>query len=427
MTYKQALKYLDSFYDYEKSISQDKGVLTLSRMKKLDNMFKSPHKSYPIIHIAGTKGKGSTAYMLAFILQKTGYKVGLYTSPHLNDVRERIQVNKKRISKTDFTRLMETDQVYLLGDRPGLSPKPTYFEILTMIAFLYFKTQKVDIAIIETGLGGRFDATNIIKPIISVITDISKDHIKELGNTLEKIAYEKAGIIKKGVPCVSSSDKKTVVNVIKEQCRKKGARYIKSRDNKQEERGKRGEFQIEHFGLKGEHQKRNMQTVLTTIKVLKDKGFSIKDEDIKSALSNISIPGRFEIIKSRGKKFFAPTTILDCAHNKESAVFLCRTLKEEFPNKEYVFILGILNNKDIKGICSEFSNIAKEFVLIKPDNPRASESKELAKHLKEKKIYIEQTSEKAYNKAKEISGKNGVIVVTGSFYLVGQLRGILVK
>jgi dihydrofolate synthase/folylpolyglutamate synthase len=302
------------------------------------------------------------------------------------------------------------------------------------MAFEYFKKQNVDIAIIETGLGGRFDATNIIKPIISVLTDISKDHIKELGNMLEKIAYEKAGIIKKGVPCVSSSDKKTVVNVIKEQCRKKGARYIKSRDNKKEARGKRGEFQIEHFGLKGEHQKRNMQTVLTTIKVLKDKGFSIKDEDINSVLSNISIPGRFEVIKGRGVlpasrtgRQYAPTIVIDCAHNKESAGCLCRTLKEQFPKQKYVFILGVLNNKDIKGICSEFSNVAKDFILIKPDNPRAAEPFELAKCLKGKKIYIEQTSVKAYNKAKEVSGKNGVIVVAGSFYLVGQFRRLFNK
>ena len=372
-------------------------------MKKLDRIFESPHKSYPLIHIAGTKGKGSTAYMLSAILQKAGYKVGLYTSPHISDVRERIQVNGKMISRNFFSSLINStyDIRHTIYDI-----RPTYFEVLTIIGFEYFKKQKVDIAIIETGLGGRFDATNIIKPLISVITDISKDHTKELGDTLKKIAYEKSGIIKRGVPCISSSNKKAVVEVVKEQCRKKGSVYLKSR----------GEFFSGPTKLKGEHQKRNFKTVLTVIKVLRDKGFLIKKSDVIFALSNISIPGRFEVIKTK------PLIVFDGAHNNESAKCLCQTLKKEYPKKKYVFILGILNNKDIKGICMELSKVSNDFVLIKPENPRAAEPEELAKHLKGKKIYIEQSPKKAYNKAKGLAGKNGVVVVTGSFYVIGKLR-----
>jgi dihydrofolate synthase/folylpolyglutamate synthase len=250
-------------------------------------------------------------------------------------------------------------------------------------------------------------ATNIVKPVISVITDISKDHTKELGDTLEKISFEKAGIIKKGVPCVSSSDKRRVENVIKKQCEKNNAQYFKRKTVNT------------MLGLKGKHQKRNLGTCLKVIELLCQKGYDITQEKIYEAIENMNVPGRFEIVKRK------PIIIFDGAHNRESAKCLVQTLKEEFPDKKKVFILGVLKNKDIKGICLELKKIATDFVLVRANNLRAEEPEVIAQYLKGKNINIAKSEERAYNEAKRLAKKDGVIVVTGSFYVIGQLRKLV--
>ncbi|MBC8144354.1 MAG: bifunctional folylpolyglutamate synthase/dihydrofolate synthase, partial [bacterium] len=326
-SYAKSLRFLATLSDYEhlRIVRYNAQHFDLDRMRTLLRKLNNPQDKFKSVHIAGTKGKGSTCAMIAAMLQANGYKVGLYSSPHLNDIRERISVNGENIHHGDFVRIVKMVEPHVTKSRPT----PTYFDTLTAIAFQYFAEQKVDIAIIETGLGGRLDSTNVLKPEITAITSISKDHMQQLGNTVEKIAAEKAGIFKHGVPALTVTQTPEVERVMKAIADKVGAPFDVT--------GKTIEFsyrfessrmlgphnriclttpnsKFEHLAvpLLGEHQAINCGLALSVIDRLKTRGFNINDSKAMEGLSRAAIQGRMEIVKE------VPKIMVDAAHNAAS-------------------------------------------------------------------------------------------------------------
>jgi len=346
--------------------------LGLERITDLMNKLRRP--KFKAIHIAGTNGKGSVAAMIASILRENDKKVGLYTSPHLVDIRERIRISNKLISKEEFAKLASKIKP-LVTDH-------TFFEILTAMAFVYFKD--VDYAVIETGLGGRLDATNIINPDVSVITNVSIDHTAYLGSTIKEITMEKAGIIKDGVPVVTISGRS--LDVIKDVCLDKGCKLIIAREDHMQ------------LSLKGEFQKKNAAIAVETAKIL-----GITPGRIKQGLIKTKWPGRMDLVQD-GLMF-------DCAHNPAAVEALCAEI-----DKEIVLVLGIMKDKNIKEMCESFNKLKGDKIVTKPDVERAADPAYIAQYL-DGEIIDDIPS--ALKQAQKIA--NGrLIVLTGSIFAVGE-------
>ncbi|MBI6118608.1 bifunctional folylpolyglutamate synthase/dihydrofolate synthase [Salegentibacter maritimus] len=323
----------------------------LSRTIKLDEYLGNPHKNFKSVHIAGTNGKGSTSHMLASILQEAGYKVGLYTSPHLKDFRERIKVNGKFIPKKNVVGFVEGHRDFLTEN--NLS----FFEMTVGMAFDYFSKTKVDIAIIEVGLGGRLDSTNIITPEVSVITNIGLDHTAFLGDTIAEIAKEKAGIIKDNVPVIIGETQKETTRVFKEEALKHKSEIYFAQDLK-----------LENYDtdLKGGYQNKNMKTAVAAIKALREKGWEIPEECLKNGLNSVklhtSLQGRWDILREK------PRVICDTAHNAEGLSLVFKQLKNEKFQHLHI-VLGVVNDKDLEKILPLFPKAAL-YYFSKPAVPR---------------------------------------------------------
>jgi len=382
MNYKEAVDYL-----YDRKIFFIE--LGLEKITKLAERLGNPQKEFKSVHVAGTNGKGSVCAFLDSILRKQGYRVGIYTSPHLVDFRERIRVNGKQISEKDVIRLVEKIK--------PLADEATYFEVVTSLAFTYFKEQKVDIAIIEVGLGGRLDATNIINPLVSVITSISKEHEKHLGNTIEKIAYEKAGIIKKSVDVVVSENNKGL-KTIQEVCRERNCNLFLTK-NARIDSGLKGEFQYENLGI-----------VLKTVELLKGRGYKVDEENLRKGIKEVRWPGRFDFVENN--------VLFDCAHNADGAKNFVKNVKKLEYNKIYL-IVGIMKDKNIKKMCKYFETIGDDVILTKAKIPRAAEPEEIQKFIN-KKVKIIPDIKEAIEYCKRKAGKNDLIILTGSMYFVGE-------
>ena len=378
--------------------------LDLHNTEQLATYLNSPETKFKSIHVAGTNGKGSTSHMLASVLQESGYKVGLYTSPHLKDFRERIRINGKKISKQYIIDFITKHQPYFENNRLS------FFEMTVGLAFQYFAESEVDIAIIEVGLGGRLDSTNIITPEVSVITNIGLDHTRFLGDTLEKIAKEKAGIIKKYVPVVIGRTTLETKQVFVE----------KTTDNKSDIY-----FAAEYDGviydsdLKGYYQKENIKTVLQTILILQNKGWVIDEIHIKNGLSkvveNTGLLGRWQVIKER------PKVICDTAHNSDGLAITLKQLQEEHYNQLHM-VLGVVNDKDLDAILPLFPAQAK-YYFCKPDISRGLDEEELRK--KALKFGLNGDShksvKKAYKSALQEAADMDVIYVGGSTFVVAEI------
>src|SRR4030042_6640991 len=321
-------------------------------------LFGTPHESFPSIHITGTKGKGSIASFISNILREAGFTVGLYTSPHLLSPRERIRINNEMISESDFA--FYAGEIKRKLESENLNFSPTFFEIYTMLAFNYFKAKKIDYGVIEVGLGGRLDATNIINPLVSVISPISYDHTQTLGDTLEKIAVEKCGIVKKDCVCLSAPQERDVLEVIRERCGSLGVELVLlGKDIRFKELCHDAEKEIfdiqglharyEHCvsRLIGHHQILNAACAVGTAESLKKMGLGISEENIKRGIEKQENPGRGEIIAKR------PYIVLDGAQNIASAGALESTIKRNFKYERLVLVLGISKDKDIKGVCEK--------------------------------------------------------------------------
>jgi dihydrofolate synthase / folylpolyglutamate synthase len=373
--------------------------LGLSRIKKFLNHLKNPQDRYPVIHVAGTNGKGSTANMIQSILIAQGLKVALYTSPHFIDCNERIRINNQLIIKKDLERLLE-----FIFTKPA-AKKLTYFEILTAVAFQYFAEKKIDVLVAEVGLGGRLDATNVVKnKIVSVITSIDFDHMEILGNDLIKIAKEKAGIIKKGVPTIIYTGHKKTDSTIKNICQEKkspafflnhdfNTKYKKTDWLKQKQifsyYGINSNYLNLELNFFGQHQIRNASLALACIELLKDR-YEINVKAIKQGLKNVYWPGRFEIISQKiGNR--KRTIILDGAHNIGGIkVFKNTLLNSPFGKNKIVLVLNILREKNYVAMCKELKSLAKKVIILKIPSPRALATeilvKEWQKYLPPEKI-----------------------------------------
>ncbi len=439
-TYKAALNFLFSNTNYEsmKRLRYNSDTFNLDRMKRLLELLNNPHEELAAIHIAGTKGKGSTCMMLSEMLMSTGYKVGMYTSPHVLDLRERIQVNGRMISEAAMVRLTKklSTAVKKMTDDP-----PTFFEILTAMAFLHFVNEKVDFAIIETGLGGRLDSTNVINPQAVGITSISIDHQRFLGKDMASIAKEKAGIFKQGIPAVSVMQDPEVMRVLKKEALQIGAtlrftgkdidfscRFESSRTLGPHNRicVTTPTSRYEHLPVPvlGEHQAINCGLALSLLDCLKSKGFKINDEMAVSGLAKTNLPGRMEMI------YHDPRVMVDGAHNAASIRALIQATGQHIPYDSLIVIFGCCEDKDVEGMLRELQFGADKVVFTRANSPRAIYPNDLAQMYTELCSKMCQTAEtlgEALRIAKPAFSTGDLICITGSFYLVGQAKQIFEK
>jgi len=433
MTYKEAGQYLDSFINYEKKDKYDyKTSFKLDRMKRLCAILGNPQHAVKSIHIAGTKGKGSTSAIIHSILKEAGYRTGLYTSPHLSSFRERIRIDDSMIAEDDICRLSEKIKTALENFKDDL---PSFFEVYTALAFLYFKENKADIVVYETGLGGRLDATNLISPLVTAITPISYDHTDKLGASLKEIASEKGGIIKEGIACVSAPQEIEACLEIERICREKKSHLtmvgrdimvkIKSANLEKQSFdvvGALGKYSELETKLLGAHQAINTATAIGVVESLRSAGFAIPDEAIRRGVLNCKWPGRLEIAARH------PFIVLDGAQNRASANALASAIKELFVYKKLILVLGISKDKDIKGILEELMPISQTIIVTKSNVVnRACEPKDIAEVTGSKKgrMILTKNVPEAISRAKELADKEDLILVTGSLFVVGEVREIL--
>lgn len=437
-SYSRSLRFLTSLNDFERSriVRYNTDNFNLDRMRLLLKKIGNPHESFRSVHIAGTKGKGSTCAMIASMLQASGYKVGMYTSPHLMDIRERIQIDGQMIPQAEFARLVRLIEPVVVKQKP----MPTYFDALTAIAFKYFAEQKIDIAIIETGLGGRLDSTNVITPEVTAITSISKDHMAQLGNTLGKIAAEKAGIFKAGIPAVSVIQDPEAEAVLKSVAEQVGAqldicgkniefsyRFESSRMLGPHNRicltTPNSKFEHLAVPLMGEHQAINCGLALSVIDRLKTRGFAINDSRVMEGLARTRIPGRMEMVNQM------PRVMVDGAHNAASIDMMMRAIGQHIPYDSMVVIFGCCADKDIPGMLERVTAGADKVIFTKVDNVRTANPDELAARYIElygKMAQVADSLEDALGIAYRAVTKEDLILVTGSFYLIGEAKKLFI-
>ncbi len=432
LTYPQALDYLNSLLNYEvrQPPAYTPAVISLDRPRALLAAMGDPQERYPTIHVAGTKGKGSTSAMCASILRAAGYKVGFYLSPHLQDFRERFRVDDALIPPETLAAVVEKIRDHAV---PGL----TYWEAITALGFEYFAREQVDIAVIEVGLGGRLDATNVLsRPRVSVITSLSYDHMALLGNTIAEIAGEKAGIIKPGVPVVSAPQLPEALEVIERVAAERGAplavmgrewRYKSEPTQLYRQPFRAGRADAPLVGyqtpLVGEHQSINATVALAALDAVERSGFAIPAQARHEGLARVNWPGRFEIVNE------APYIILDSAHNGDSADCLADTLRALFPGKRITLIFGALADKDLAAMFRALLPLTARMVFVKARSPRAFEPEMLRKRARaldyNGPITLATDTASAFAKVRAETAADGIIVATGSLTVVGELRDVL--
>jgi dihydrofolate synthase/folylpolyglutamate synthase len=430
MEYKEAIKYLYDLKIYGMSLG-------LERIERLLSYLGSPDKELKAVHVAGTNGKGSVCAMITSVLQDAGYKVGLFTSPHLLVFEERIQVNGSLISREELCALV--DRIKPIAERMVKEEDfehPTFFEIACAMAMRHFADQEVDFAVMEVGLGGRLDATNVIRPLVSVITSISLDHTHVLGTTLEEVAGEKAGIIKEGIPVVIGVEQKELIEMIKSICQKKGsAAFTVSEDgnysiDQGDSHGQTFDVQVfdrRYSDLKihliGEHQVKNALIAVMTLEFLKEQKVSLNEANIREGLANTRWPGRFEKISDN------PLIIFDCAHNPAGMRTLGLTMNRVYKDFTKTLVMGIMRDKDIQGMVREACEFADKVIVTKPRFERASEPEiiesEARKYCHDVRIIMDVADAVKYA-IDNVSSKE-LICIAGSIFNVGEAMEVLRK
>lgn len=423
MSYQETLSYLFGLQKFGIKF----GLSNISRLLELTG---NPHETLKTVHIAGTNGKGSTAATIASIMKEAGYKVGLYTSPHLIDFTERIKINYKEIEEDEVVRLTEYIRSKIQDSEfKDELERITFFEFTTAMALLYFKEAEVDITVMETGMGGRLDATNVIKPMVSVITNISVEHKEYLGDTIEAVAFEKAGIIKDGVPLITGVDQPAAFQVIEKACNEKGAAlYRLGRDfsfqrkgiNTFSYNGIKESFDVLALNLRGGHQFQNASLAIATLEMLMDKGFAISPECLIDGLGKVFWPGRLETVSQN------PMIILDGAHNPAGAEVLSRAIGELEFSRLYL-VLGIMADKEVEGIISYLAPLANEVILSRPKYERASKASDLLFFAKRYNINSQAFEDlrEAIDYARSKAGSKDLILISGSLFTVGEARQYL--
>jgi len=413
MTIKQAMKFIYG-------TTWKGSILGLSRITELMRLLGEPHKKLKFVHVAGTNGKGSTSAMLASILAQAGYKTGLYTSPYLYNFNELIQINNTPITDGEIIQLVTEMQRHKMHDMP------TEYEIITALAFLHFWRGQCDIVVLEVGMGGRLDSTNIIEtPEAAIITAIGLDHMGQLGDTIEKIAGEKAGIIKPNGNVVCHEQPQAVEAIIRRKCEETGSKVVFAG---------RGGISLLQVGLDGqmfsydgkslvtpllgEHQLKNTAVVLEAVEVLRNRGWQITDDHIKDGLRNTTWRGRFEVIRRE------PVFIIDVAHNPQGVRATLGGLQQLFPDRKVIFIFGVLADKDYAQMAELLLPYGKKFILVTPENPRALPAAKLREFFPQGEVC--ETVSQGVALALEYAGDNDIICSLGSLSLIGTIRKILV-
>ncbi|MBL7186364.1 MAG: bifunctional folylpolyglutamate synthase/dihydrofolate synthase [Phycisphaerae bacterium] len=435
-SYPQAIKYLYERTDYEKEKCLRYNVTTfnLVRMKKLLSLLGNPHSKIHTVHIAGTKGKGSTATMLGKMLEANGYRVGLYTSPHVVHLHERITVDSKMVSTSEMRDML--NRIYAPVERMSKTDAPTFFEIMTALAFMHFIDKSVDIAVIETGLGGRLDSTNVIKPQVVGITSLSIDHQHQLGLTIDSIAEEKAGIFKRGVPVVTVEQEPAAMRVLKSRAVAAEAtlsvtgndidfshRFETSREDGPHTRicltTPTSKFEHVRVPLHGKHQAINCGLALAMLDKLKAVGYKIDNEKASVGLSEVFLAGRMEMI------WDDPRIMIDAAHNAASIKALIHAIGQNIPYDSMVVIFGCNYDKDVRGMLERLQYGADKVVFTRSNSVKAVPPDDLAEMYTEicgKMCQTASSLGQALQLAKSAVSKEDLICITGSFYLIGQAK-----
>ncbi len=447
MNYQEAWTFLDNLQFHKIKLGLDTMNLFLGELGR-------PHHRLRFVHVAGTNGKGSVATYLLSVLNQAGYKVGLFTSPHLSSVRERFRIGNRYIPEEEFARHAAAIIAILQGRQI------TYFEFTTTLALLWFAEQEVDLAIMEVGMGGRLDATNVVEPLVSVITNVSMDHEMYLGTTLAQIAGEKAGIVKPGVPVVTGAGQDPedpygiVLSVIDQRCREQEAPlFVYDRDFAAEPTNdgtwtywcmarKEGCCKLRHtladlqLAMRGEHQRQNAAMALAALELLAPHGVSAQPEDIRQGLAAARWPGRLEYFcldRASGEKTDCAAAdrvryLLDGAHNPAGVATLRQALKEDFRYDKLILVWGAMVDKDSRKSLGPVAGLAHRIILTQPVGERAATPEQLAENLDEKELT---KAEKvagvpnALERARELAGPDDLVCVAGSLYLIGAARALL--
>ncbi len=453
------IKNYNDTVDYLYGLRRHGIKLGLENPRTLMRILGEPQKSFRSIHIAGTNGKGSTAAIIASVLKENGLRAGLYTSPHLVSFTERIRVNNKEIAEHEVVEL--TDEIRNIIQRSELQSaegrlnsalNPTFFEFVTAMAFLYFKRKKVDWAVVETGMGGRLDATNVLLPEVNVITNIDLDHNEFLGETRFNIASEKAGIITPLTPAVTGTSHPEALRILEKTAKDYGSElHIYDKDFKstlifmdykhivfdytgaassETHTNKCREYKNLSLSATGRHQLYNASLAIRVIEILAQRGTPVSDSAVINGLLNVNFDGRLELISQ------APLIIIDSAHNPAASRALADTVKELFPAKNIILIVGIMKDKDIKGILEPLMQVSDTAILTKPKGNRAAPPKKLKEHIETlnassnsqfmpKPIITTDSVAEALEVAKTFRQKDCVVIVTGSFYTTGEVKELL--
>ncbi len=425
MTYQQALEYLASLNKF--------GInLGLTRIEKLLELMGNPEKQYKTLHVTGTNGKGSTTAMLSNILTAAGIKTGMYISPHLLEYTERMVIDGQPVTPEEFAESVALTSKFVNEMVAGGWEHPTEFEILTAAAFHWFAKSRVEYAVIEVGLGGLLDSTNVIRPEVAVITNVTLEHTDRCGNTVAEIARHKAGIIKEGIPVVTAAQGSALEVLIQTAEEKSAALYVLGRDFSGQFEGihaYRQKISIQTFqdgnlgaftvNLLGRHQVENTAVAIMAAMLLAKADKRIALGAVHSGVSSVYWPCRFEVIAQ------SPVTVLDGAHNPDGARVLRDTLDEVFPGRQVIFVLGILRDKNIKGIIANLVRPGDEVVVVRPESDRAGQPAEIAQELIAARVTVAESLADGITTANQWAGVNDVICITGSLYLVGPARQIL--
>ena len=416
MSYEEALSYIHS-------VCWKGSKLGLDRTRELLGKLGNPEKKLKFIHIAGTNGKGSTAAMLSSILEEAGYHVGLYTSPFINRFNERMQIDHEQIPDGELAEL--TEQIRPLAD--GMEDSPTEFELITALAMVYFANHRCDIVVLEVGMGGELDSTNVIDvPEAAVIAAMGLDHVKELGPTMADIARAKAGIIKPGGDVVSYGGNSEADPVFEQVCRERGASLhqpdfsaiVPGEFSLDGQSFSYGDLHDLRIPLAGEYQMRNAAVVLETVKVLQAKGWHITEENVRRGLANTRWPARFEVLRRD------PVFIVDGGHNPHGIRATARSLERLFPGRKFTFVTGVMADKDVESILGLIVPLADQFFTVRPDNPRAMSAEELARRISAMGVKATPCGSVAegVRQAIQAEGPHGVAVALGSLYMSGEVR-----
>lgn len=424
MNYDEAIKFLRDLTTFGFNFG-------LGRIEELLRRLDDPHRKLKVIHVGGTNGKGSTATMITSVLQAAGYKVGIFTSPHLHSYGERYKINGAEISQERIAELLTRVRPLLENMVKEGFEHPTEFEVSTALGFLYFWEEAVDFLVLEVGLGGAIDSTNVVIPLVSVITNVAMDHMDYLGNTVTEIATIKSGIIKPGVPAVTAADDPAALAVIREAAQKNSSNLTEvGRDvtwsiSKSTMEGQ--EFDVftpvrAYKGLQirlvGHHQVINACTALSAIEALGSSGFSVDEQAIREGLINASWPARLEMVSTN------PRVLLDGAHNLHGSLTLRKALTDVFSYKNLFLVFGMLGDKEREKVVAELAPLAKAVVVTKPNSPRAGDWEKIADEVRKyvSEVYLIENIGEAVKKGMSLAGPEDLVCVTGSLYMVAEAR-----